>query len=40
MHGDGVPVLKVCDLVKEFPLRGRHKVLTAVNHVSFTIWPG
>lgn len=40
MHRDGTPVLKVCDLVKEFPLRGRQKVLTAVNHVSFTIWPG
>ena len=39
-HREGLPVLEVCDLVKEFPLRGRQKVLTAVNHVSFAIWPG
>jgi oligopeptide/dipeptide ABC transporter ATP-binding protein len=39
-HREGSPLLEACDLVKKFPLRGRQKVLTAVNHVSFTLWPG
>lgn len=37
---DGEPLLKVEQLVKRFPLRRGKKVLTAVNRVSFALWPG
>ena len=36
----GEPLLKVAQLVKHFSLRRGKKVLTAVNRVSFAVWPG
>ena len=36
----GEPLLKVRQLVKHFSLRRGKKVLTAVNQVSFAVWPG
>ncbi len=40
INRDGRPLLEVRDLIKQFTLRGSHKVLTAVSRVSLTIWPG
>jgi oligopeptide/dipeptide ABC transporter ATP-binding protein len=40
INRNGRPLLEVRDLVKQFPLRDGHRVLTAVSLVSFAIWPG
>jgi peptide/nickel transport system ATP-binding protein len=36
----GEPLLRVDRLLKQYPVRRGNKVLTAVNRVSFALWPG